>query len=339
MTAFGLTFEAAYGGGPLHQWNQLLWAMHCAEVRHQKLGSGEVITPRTHFVSVKVVPPTNYDPDGSSSMMLLDATGSPFSFPIPNRGVTDEANREALIQTALSRLPSGPMVEPSLRSMMPQVGHDLLQSAEHWWHQQLGVAKEGDARTDLPDSEVPTSLPSPENGPQIIWVGPRQHRAIKELRLDPADAIGGEAHLKQLLLNRKPSEIPRLIRELEQSIRAHSKTIGSAVKNDSPNLYGSFTRYKRSLNRANKEFQRSSDRHFRNHKGIRTNRLKHLAQALKPGDLEQQKGLSLISAMALFHLQPSQAVEQSELFHDANPQDILLVNCETGIRSLISLSC
>ncbi len=265
MTVLGLTFEAAYGGGPLRQWNQLLWAMHCAELHNAVEDPGPPTGIRTNLVAIKVVPPKDFDPEGHSSMMLLDAKGNSFALPIPNRGLADESAREALIQTAISRLPSGPMVEPSLRRTMPLVGHDLLTAAEHWWHRELGVPRREES-ADQPCQRgasgevVANSCLDPKSPPQVIWIGPRQQRAIQELRLDPEDAIGGEEHLKELLLKRKPSEIPKLIREMEKSIREHTHTLGSAVKHDAPGLYGGFARFKRSLNRASKEFKKSSKR-------------------------------------------------------------------------------
>lgn len=330
MSVVGLKFEAAYGGGPLWQWNQYLWARHLARQ------SGE------WRVAVQIVEPDGFDELASSALPFLDANGNLFELPIANRGFGSEEEREALLQAALSRLPGGPMVEPALRQMLPMVGHDLMTAARHCWHECLGAPswQSGDESVKTPaELGQQRDLGLAKSWPQVVWVGPKQHRAMHELRLDPSDAIRGEEQLKELLLNRPPSQIPSLIKDLEQSLQDGLGNLSGPIREEAATLYGSFARLKRASRRALKDFQKSSERHFRNHKGIRGNRLRQLGQALRPGEQEQQFGLSLISAMALFHLQPALAVEQYDLFHGTKPQDTLLVNCETGIRSLISLSC
>lgn len=349
MPVIGLRFEAAFGGGPLHQWNQYLWARHLAVLRNQQLGKVEDESSRWS-VGVRVVglasdaPTHSPAPEANSPLMMLDANGNPFELAIPQTGIPDEAAREALIQIALSRLPGGAMVEPALRQMIPLVGLDVIAAAENWWHQKLGAlnlakrASQASSAANTATAEVSEWLQA-DQVPTVYWVGPRQQRIMNELRIDAADAIAGEEHLKAILLNRPPSQIPRVAKGLEQSIQTGIKQLGRDIKQDAPALFGSHARLKRAIHRAIKDFQKSSERHFRNHKGIRGNRLRQLAQALQPGGQEQQFGLSLISAMALFHLQPKQIVEQLDLFHGARAQSTMLVNCETGIRSSISLSC
>ncbi len=322
MPQLGLKIEAAFAGGSLRNWNQLLWLLQCARER------GEGWQP-----VVDVVDPVE------DELNFLDSKGHCFSIPIPHAGLDSEEHREALIQAIIGRLPGGALVEPTLRQMMPQVGEDVVAASRRWWHAELGIASIRGSNSDLSDEENEVHWLNPSSMPELVWVGPRQQRAMTELRIEAADAIGGEDHLKELLLHRKPSDIPLLIQELDQSIQAGMTPLRKSVQEEAPTLYGSFARLKRATHRAMKEFQKSSERHFRNNKGIRGNRLRLLGQALRPQGAQQQDGLSLISAMALFHLQPARVVEQFDLFHGAKEQDTVLVNCETGIRSLISLSC
>jgi hypothetical protein len=308
MGTLGLKLAASYGGGNLRQLNQVLWLLHCA-------GSS---------ARIQLVEPSAAVP----KLNLLDANGHVFELPLPETAFSSEKARNGLIQVALSRMASGPNVETTLRKMLPKVGQTQMQAATEWWQTELGLCV-GEVGRYLDTAEMP----------EVVWISTRLQRSVAELGIDLADALRGEQHLETRIAQTGASQIPQISHDMGAEFKIALAKLREQIGLEAPTLFGHYSRLKRAGNRAIKDFQKSTERHFRNHKGIKENRLRHLAQALRPDDHAQQDRISLIYAMALFHLHPQRFVKHNELFHGAGAQDVVIVNTETGIRSLISLSC
>ena len=308
MGTLGLKLPASYGGGNLRQFNQVLWLLHNAGTDAR----------------IQLTQPDESEP----KLNLLDANGHVFELPLPKTAFSSEKARNGLIQVALNRMASGSDVETTLRQMLPKVGQTQYQAATEWWQERLGVCI-GKAKEWL----------DPEKMPQVVWISNRLQRSVTELGIDLADALQGEADLVARSAQPAARQIPNITCEMGAEFKIALAKLRAQIEQEAPSLYGHFTRLKRAGNRAIMDFQKSTDRYYRNHKGIRENRLRLLAQALRPNGKAQQDGISLIYAMALFHLSPQRFVKHNVLFHGTGPQDVIIVNSETGIRSPISLSC
>jgi hypothetical protein len=148
----------------------------------------------------------------------------------------------------------------------------------------------------------------------------------------------GEAALTEELTLRHAGQVRKQAKSMETALEQGLRSLKSAVQTEAPGLLGSWNRYRRAARKAAAEFRRANERFDRNRKGIRGNRLHALAQGLRPHEGEQEDSLGLLCAMALFRLQPSWAVEQLSVFHDAVAQGSAIVFIRTGISASRPLS-
>lgn len=320
----GLRLAPALAGGRLRDFNRVLWLLFEARQR------GAAWQPC-------LVLDAALDTPADRDLWLLDAQGNPCRLRGPERGLFQEHGRAALLAAARDRMPGTAEAEPSLQSLLPRPGDGPMEAALELWQELLPSAT--GLQVCAAGSEPPVDAwLDPELGPQLTWVGPRHQQAMRELGIEVESVMRGETALTEELTVRHAGQVRKQAKTMEAQLEQGLASLKAAVNLETPGLLGSWNRYRRAARKAAAEFRRSNERFDRNRKGIRGNRLHALAQGLRPHEEEQEDSLGLLCAMALFRLQPMQAVEQLEVFHDALAHGYAVVFIRAGISASPPLS-
>jgi hypothetical protein len=322
VRTLAVALPPAVAGGPLKNLNACLWLL--AEVERRQL-TGQNWQPIVIFdEGLLQVQHRN--------LLLQDVHGNPIQLPcLPGPSLT-LAQRQQIIAIALDRMPGTAAAEPALESLLAQPDVPYLQAAQDLWSRLLGfsaIVVQAKQRSEpMPNFDEILSL---DALPECIWISNRNLQTLHEFNLAPADALLGEDHLKTILLGRPQNQLATAQAALAQSVESGLAQLKTAVELEAPRMLGGWSRLRRSIRKALKDFQRACERDQRNSRGIRTRRIHGLAQALRPHGKAQQDHLGLISAVALFQLQTDRLVEHRSVFHEIKEQGLVVVNPESGI--------
>lgn len=318
----GLRLAPALAGGRLRDFNHVLALLDRAERR------GPGWRPRL------IVDPALAEPI-DRHLLLLDAQGNPCRLTGPDSGVLTEAGRAKLLAAARDRMPGTAEAEPALDFLLPAPGAEPVDAAVTLWQQLF-------AQTSLEVCAAPRNPSAPDPAPDawlerdtipdVVWISPRHHQALRELGVPLEEALRGEEALKQALAKRDPGHVGTLAGDFATRVDEDLDRLRQAIRTESPGLLGSWNRMRRTARKAVADFRRAAERFERNRQGIRGTRLHALAQALRPRGGAQQDHLGLVCAAALFRLPLTPPVKHTDVFHDSAEQAPVVVNLGAGIR-------
>ncbi len=292
-------------GGPLRLWNRLLQAL--AHAHHRGSGWRALLVLDENLVRRE-----------DRCLRFLTAAGDPKVLEGPADGVLRPAERDSLAAALRDNLPPAAEAAAVIDRLLPQPGEPALEAAARLWRELLGEAglevrtvaageDPGPAPAAVlagPDEELPWEGVERIPPREITWLGPRHLRALRELGLEPEQALAGEKALRAALVPRQGDRLQEALAALRADVDRHLKVLEAAAEETDPALLGAWTRLRRELRRSLQGFQERADRHARSRRGIRGARVHALAQGLRPGDRPQEEGLSLLMAAAAFGLVP-----------------------------------
>lgn len=324
---FCLRLPPAVAGGRLLWLNRVLHL--CAQARHQPTSC-----VRLAF-DVELLQEVDHQ------LLMLDAKGSPLAIEGPPLEGWTEAERAAVLAATRDRIPATGESEAALHRLLPRPEESLLDAALELWSdllpiEQLGVELSLET-ADASHQDWPT-VEQLDTAGEVLWLSARHRQTMRELGIELELLLQGEDELLQSMKERDHGTTRATAKRMHQELEAGLRELRTAIREESPGLLGSWNRYRRAAMEAASDFSKAAERFERNRKGIRGSRLHALAQAVRPGGASQEQGLSLLCAMALFRLQPSDAVEQIDMFHGPQEQHPKVVFSGIGISAPRSLS-
>jgi hypothetical protein len=283
--AIELRHPPAFAGGRLLWWNRILRASVRAEAEGR---------------SLRLILDPDLLREADRKLPIQNAHGDIVRLPTPESGsFHDAAQRDAYRDALEDLLPSTGAGRAAIDLLLPAPGVSLMDAAVQLWS------------TLFPELEVLPASAMPPNAAEEkepletgwTWLGAHHRKAIAELGVDPAIAAAGQEALSTELGREPQGELGAEVEALRAEMDRRARELAPLAEEVSEQLLGALRRMRRDLRLAIGNFARSADRSGRNRSARRGTRVHLLAQALRPLDLPQELGLSLLAAVALFHLE------------------------------------
>lgn len=238
---------------------------------------------------------------------IINVNGDVVRLPAPEGGAfLDARARQAFADALEDQMPPTAQQREVVARLLPMPGVTPMEHALELWPCLFPGLRV--AAADTPGGAEGRAAGSPEPADEApattgwTWFGEVHRRAMRELGIDAKLAAGGEAALVAAIgipLEGSLGEGVERFRETLDGECARLRPLAEAVD---PQLLGAWRRMRRDLRNALQAFARSADRNGRNRAGLRGARIHQLAQGLRPLDLPQEEGLSLLAAASLFQL-------------------------------------
>jgi hypothetical protein len=287
----------AFAGGRLLWWNRVLRA-HAAHLA----GGPEPLL---------LLDPSQLR-EADLRVDIVNANGDVVRLPAPEGGAfLDARARQAFSDALEDQLPPTAQQRGVVARLLPMPGVSLMDHALALWPTLFpGLrVRAADSRGGAEErgADGAGAVDTAPDATGWTWFGEVHRRTMRELGIDAELAAQGEAALVAAIgipLEGSLGESVGRFRETVESECAGLRPLAEAVD---PQLLGAWRRMRREIRSALLAFARSADRSGRNRAGLRGARLHQLAQGLRPLDLPQEEGLSLLAAASLFQLEIADA--------------------------------
>lgn len=254
---------------------------------------------------------------------IQNVHGDIVRLPTPERGgFADARQRDAYRDALEDLLPSTGGLRKAAEVLLPAPGASPMEAAVQLWSTLFPELEVVAAPADSPASAV-------DEGPLETgwtWLGAHHRKAIAELGVDPMVAAAGQEALSTEIGNELRGDLGAEIEALGAEISRRARLMAPLAEEVGEQLLGALRRMRRDLRFAVGNFARSADRSGRNRTARRSTRVHQLAQALRPLDLPQEQGLSLLAAVALFHLEFQNPVRYRTSLPTGGHADSLLLD-------------
>jgi hypothetical protein len=289
----GLTVIHApsFAGGRLLLLNRILRALALAQSKAHK---GE------EAPQVRLVLDENLTGNHDLRLPVQNAHGDVVHLDIPDHGKLSYGSHVAISEALLDSLPQTAELADAMKALLPEPLQTPLESARDLWSKwfpQLHlecIPRGGASPTNSKFNSQRTS--------GFTWLDSRHYAAMKELGLSIESVLQGEAHCKEQLVAVPAGELGEQVKVFQEDSERHLAVLKPLAEEVDARLTGSWLRLRRDMRSAVQEFAERADRSGRNRVGIRNTRLHTLAQAIRPHDQSQERGLSLMTAIASFQL-------------------------------------
>lgn len=288
---FTVIHAPSFGGGRLLLLNRILRALALAQ------SSARDALAATQ---VRLILDDNLTGVRDLRLPVQNANGDVVHLEVPDHGKLGCGSHVAIAEALLDSLPQTAEVAAALRCLLPSPLQTPLEAAaELWsnWFPQLHI------------ESIPRGAASPVNAKiesqkesGITWLDRRHLAAMKELGLTVESVLLGEAYCKEQLVAVPAGELGEQVQAFQENNERHFAALKPLAEEVDARLTGSWLRLRRDVRSAVEEFAERADRAGRNRVGIRNTRLHSLAQAIRPHDQPQERGLSLLTAIASFQL-------------------------------------
>ena len=238
---------------------------------------------------------------------VLNVNGDVVRLPAPEGGAfRDERAREAFRDALEDQLPPTAEQREVVELLLPPAGVGPLEHALALWPRLfpgLRVAA-ADPAAAAESASAATAAPAPTavDPTGWTWFGAVHRKAIAELAVSPELAASGEDALAAAIGIPLEGDLGSAVEALRETLDNQARQLRPLAEEVDPHLLGAWRRMRRELRSSVQDFARSADRSGRNRSGLRGARIHQLAQGLRPLDLPQEEGLSLLAAAALFQL-------------------------------------
>ena len=283
-TEICLRMAPSVAGGTVRYLNAILWALAIADGRVRVELDYRLLTTK------------------DCRLLLLNSRGDRQSVdlqkPMLSREwIMEPQEHNSLMEATLCCLADTSEAEGAAERLLPQVGESLLEASTRLWTGlfekhglEVGVAESAEATEEL------------GRFPETTWLGPRQAQSLHALRISPEHALKGETELRKMIQPSVGQETLDAINLTAGKMAALSKDLGAELRREEPQLYASWNRFNRDLNKSSSLMCKRARHYLSNRGGISGARTHLLAQSLRPLDLPQQEQLSLLVPVASFRL-------------------------------------
>ncbi len=288
---FTVIHAPSFAGGRLLLLNRILRTLAAAQ---------DSMTSGGDAPQVRLILDENLTMVHDLRLPVQNANGDVVHLEIPDHGKLSFGSHVAISEALLDSLPQTAELVASMEVLLPAPLQTPLESAKelwaHWFPQlQIECIPRGGTS---PQNAKPQS--QQESG--ITWFDSRHRAAMKELGLPIEAVLQGEAFCKDQLTAVPAGELGEEVKAVKQDNERHLTALKPLAEEVDARLTGSWLRLRRDVRSAVEEFAERADRSGRNRVGIRNTRLHALAQAIRPHDQAQERGLSLMTAIASFQL-------------------------------------
>ncbi|MDA1259209.1 MAG: bacillithiol biosynthesis BshC [Planctomycetota bacterium] len=278
-----VTAAPAFAGGRLQIFNRVL----LAAARAGSLDEVELVFDENSASAQDLV------------LRVVNARGDPVGIPAPHRGIIRDERERGLWSAALRDvMPPTRLASEAVERFLPQPEVGLAEASVELWTGLL---------PGLKVRRIPRGEPceaSISDDVALVWVGEAQRRTLEELGVSAEEVTRAGEEVAARYRPALQGELADETQKMRGLMAAQLSQLRALALEVNPTLIGAWSRMERSMRRGFDDFTEAAERCLDNHSGIRRTRWHRVAQALRPADESQERGLSLLAAVALLGLNP-----------------------------------